>query len=216
MKYAKDNAGTLQYPTASEFPGVPNALTHDSLLRRHGYMPLVGEAEPHEGYNAIPATWHTVTQSETRTEPRQVLVPDIDPETGEKTGEHYEMQDKPVVYDTSYIQIDTWDYIPIPPPEPEPVTYEDYDNALEEYLKEVRCSRGYTSREPELYADSSVERWAQDARDWTAFRDQVMLYGLDKLNEYASTGVPPCTLDEFRAALREIECHWTYADEVPF
>lgn len=215
-QYARDNDDTLQYPTASEFPGVPNALTHDSLLRRHGYMPLVGETEPREGYNTVPATWHTVTQSETRVEPRQVLVPDYDPETHEKTGEHYEMQDTEVVYDTSYIQIDTWDYIPIPPPEPEPVTLDDYNQALEEYLKEVRMARGYDQRDPSEYYNSGVERWAQDAKDWLAFRDQVMLYGLEKLNEYASTGVPPCTLDEFRAALREIECHWTYVDEPPF
>lgn len=211
-QYAIDNDGTLQYPTASEFSGIPNWQTHDAALRRKGYMPLVGEAEPREGYTAAPATWHTVKQSETRIEPRQVLVPDIDPETGEKTGEHYEMQDKPVVYDTSYLQIDTWDYIPIPPPEPEPVTVDDYNAALEDYLKSVRDARGYTDRDPSEYYNSGVERWAQDARNWIAFRDRVMLYGLQVLNEYQRTGEPPMALDAFAAALREIKCEWVYSD----
>ena len=122
MQYAKIVHDALQYPTSPEFPGIPNWWTHDAALRRKGYMPLVGEAEPREGYRAVPATWHVVEQSETRTEPRQVLVPDYDPETGEKTGEHYEMRDVEVTYDTSYIQVDTWDYeeIPVPPPVPEP------------------------------------------------------------------------------------------------
>ena len=213
MKYAKDIDSRLVYPTDEEFRGIPNWWLHDAALRRHNYKPLVGEAEQREGYTAVPATWHVVEQSEKRTEPRQVLVPDIDPETGEQTREHYEMRDEPVVYNTSYIQIDSWSYVPVPPPEPEPATLEDYNRALEEYLKEVRDARGYTDRDPSEYYNSGVPRWAQDARDWVAFRDQVMLYGLAKLNEYASTGVPPCTLDEFRAALREITCTWTYQEE---
>lgn len=123
MQYAKDVNGTLVYPTAEEFRGIPNWMTHDSALRSKGYMPLVGEDE-REGFIAIPATWHKVTQSKTVTEPRQVRVPtyEPDPETGEQkqTGWHEEMQDKDIVYDTSYLQIDTWDYTPIPEPEPEP------------------------------------------------------------------------------------------------
>lgn len=89
----------------------------------------------------------------------------------------------------------------------------DYNDALEGYLKEVRSARGYTDREPSEYHDSGVPRWAQDARDWVAFRDRVMLYGLRILNEYERTGVAPCTLDEFHKGLREIKIEWTYNTE---
>lgn len=122
MIYAKDEAGTLVYPTPEEFSGIPNWQTHDTALRNKKYMPLVGEEEPREGYTAEPGRWHTVEQSETRVEPRQTIVEDweTDPETGEcrKTGEHMEMQDKEIVFDTSYIQVTAWRYIPIPTPEP--------------------------------------------------------------------------------------------------
>ena len=60
MEYAKDNNGVLEYPTDAEFVGVPNWRTHDRLLRMHGYLPLVGEADEREGYAASPKTWQTV------------------------------------------------------------------------------------------------------------------------------------------------------------
>lgn len=60
MKYAKDNNGILKYPTEAEFPGIPNWWQHDYQLRKRCYLPLVGEAEPREGYTAEPSTWHTV------------------------------------------------------------------------------------------------------------------------------------------------------------
>lgn len=122
MAYAKIENDALVYPTPAEFAGIPNWQTHDAAQRKKGYMPLVGEPEPREGYSAEPASWHTVTQSETRTEPRQVVVEDWeeDPETHErrKVGEHTEMRDTEVTFDTSYIQIDTWNYVPVPIPEP--------------------------------------------------------------------------------------------------
>lgn len=120
--WAKIINDALVYASGDEFRGVPNWATHEARCRKAGYLPLVGEAEPREGYTAEPATWHTVEQSETRIEPRQTVVEDweTDPETGErrKTGEHTEMRDTEVVFDTSYIQVDTWNYIPIPIPEP--------------------------------------------------------------------------------------------------
>ncbi len=58
--YALDNNGILKYPTEAEFPGIPNWWQHDYQLRKRGYMPRVGEAEPREGYTAEPATWRTV------------------------------------------------------------------------------------------------------------------------------------------------------------
>lgn len=110
--WVKDNGGTLQYAAASEFKGIPNWQTHEYACRQKGYLPLSGEAEPREGYNAVPATWHKVEQSMTRTEPRQ--------------GGDGQMHDTEITLDRSYIQIDTWDYEPIPVPQPEPVRYSKY------------------------------------------------------------------------------------------
>lgn len=131
ITWAKDNDGTLRYATAAEFKGIPNWQTHEPACRAKGYFPLIGEAEPREGYNAVPATWHIEQRSETHKEPRQVIVEDweTDPETGErrKTGEHTEMQEMDITLDKSFIQVDTWEYTPIPEPEPPDTT--DRDNA---------------------------------------------------------------------------------------
>ena len=81
-----------------------------------------------------------------------------------------------------------------------------YDEAMEAHLDTEKAERGYTKREPSDYANSGVKRYAQDAADWTAHRDAVMLYGLDVLNKAAS-GEPVPTLAEFKANLPVI--HWT-------
>ena len=121
--YAKIIDNALQYPQASEFRGIPHWETNEGAVRRKGYLPLVGTPEPREGYSATPATWHVVEQSTTRTEPRQQTVEDweTDEETGEsrKVGEHTEMVDTEITVDTSYIQIDSFEYTELPPP-PEP------------------------------------------------------------------------------------------------
>lgn len=88
------------------------------------------------------------------------------------------------------------------------VTVADYNRRLESYIAEVRMARGYTDRSPVEYRDSKVPRWAQDAVDWADFMDRVMLYALEKLNAYESTGEPPCTLEEFEEGLRNITCDW--------
>lgn len=88
-------------------------------------------------------------------------------------------------------------------------TVEDYDRALEQHIYDTRVARGYTTREPSYYLQSSVPRWKQDALDWVAFVDQCMLYGLDVQNRYAAGEEVP-TLDEFRNNLPVIT--WTYAD----
>lgn len=65
MRWAKDNNNKLVYPSASEFAGIPNWEYHDYQLRKRGYLPLAGEAEPREGYTAEPSTWHTVGEGAT-------------------------------------------------------------------------------------------------------------------------------------------------------
>lgn len=93
----------------------------------------------------------------------------------------------------------------------EPITHtvNDYDSAMEDYLRQVRSERGYTTREPDDYFGSSNPRWSQDAKDWVAFRDAVMTYGLKVQNEYTATGKAP-TLMEFTAALPKIT--WNYVE----
>lgn len=95
----------------------------------------------------------------------------------------------------------------------EPITYTeaDYDQAMEDYLRSVRSERGYTTREPDDYFGSSNPRWAQDAKDWVAFRDAVMTYALEVINTYAKTGNAP-TLAEFKAGFPKIT--WSYTEEV--
>jgi hypothetical protein len=93
----------------------------------------------------------------------------------------------------------------------EPIVYtvEDYDAAMEDYIREVRIARGYTTREPDDFFGSSNSRWAQDAKDWVAFRDAVMTYALDVINTYSKTGNAP-TLAEFKAGFPKMV--WTYAE----
>lgn len=86
----------------------------------------------------------------------------------------------------------------------------DYDVVMEDYIKEVRCARGYTLREPGFYKDSAVPRWKSDAADWQPFIDAVMLYGLKVQNEYAATGKAP-TIAEFVAGLPKME--WSFKEE---
>ncbi|MBO5681837.1 MAG: hypothetical protein J6T08_09015 [Lentisphaeria bacterium] len=92
-----------------------------------------------------------------------------------------------------------------------PVEMADYDAAMEAHIAAARVSRGYTTREPTEYLGSSVPRWAQDAEDYIAFRDKVMLYGLEVINGYAATGKAP-SLEVFKAGLEMIKCEWSYND----
>lgn len=82
----------------------------------------------------------------------------------------------------------------------------EYDAAMEAHLAAEKAARGYTTREPDVYLNSQVPRWAQDARDWVAHRDAVMLYAIEIMNRVAA-GEPQPTLAEFKAGLPRIE--WT-------
>ena len=93
----------------------------------------------------------------------------------------------------------------------EPIAYTpaDYDQAMEDYLRQVRIARGYTTREPDDYFGSSNPRWVQDAKDWVAFRDAVMTYALNVINTYTKTGNAP-TLAEFKAGFPKMG--WSFND----
>ena len=85
------------------------------------------------------------------------------------------------------------------------VTADDYDRAVEQYLLDTRCARGYTLREPSpTYDNSPNTRWASDAADWKQFFTRVMEYGLAVQNEYAATGKAP-SLEEFKAGLPQMK-----------
>lgn len=89
-------------------------------------------------------------------------------------------------------------------------TIGDFNAALENHLRMERIKRGYDTREPSQYVNSTVERWRQDAEDWIAHVDEVMLYGLQAINAYKKSGEAP-DLGEFRKNLPKIE--WTFAEE---
>jgi len=103
--------------------------------------------------------------------------------------------------------VQQWKFEDAPPP-----TISDFDAAMEAHLTQERCDRGYTTREPDAYLTSSVPRWAQDARDWVAHRDEVMEYALDLINAVQSGQREPPTMAEFKAGLPQIA--WTYEEPV--
>ena len=86
-----------------------------------------------------------------------------------------------------------------------------YDAAMEDHLALERSARGYTTREPDAYLSSANPRWAQDARDWVAHRDAVMVYALELINDVQARTIPQPTLAEFRANLPQIT--WTYQED---
>jgi hypothetical protein len=95
--------------------------------------------------------------------------------------------------------------------EPIVYTYDDYDNAMEDYIRQVAVDRGYTRREPSSYDNDPYPRFAQDAKDFKAFRSAVMLYALPILNKYKNNEEVP-TLAEFKAGFPKMV--WTYQEEV--
>lgn len=89
-------------------------------------------------------------------------------------------------------------------------TEADFNAALEQHLRDERTARGYDEREPSDYKDSGIARWRQDALDWIAHRDAVMMYGLNILNEWKKTKVEP-DYAAFVTGLPKIV--WTIQDE---
>ena len=105
--------------------------------------------------------------------------------------------------DSAWQQAYRFDDIPAP-------TLADFDAAMEEHLRTECEARGYTTREPDAYANSQVPRWKQDAEDWVAHRDAVMLYAQEILNAVQSGQRQPPTMAEFEAGLPQIV--WSYTE----
>ena len=170
-KWVKDNEGTLQYATDTEFEGIPNWSTHEAACRAKGYFPLEGTPEPREGYTASPSAWHVDHRTETHVEPRQVRVDDWeeDPVTHERrvVGWHYEMRDTEITLDKSAIVVDEWAYAPIPVPTPPPKEYSKLR------LYDALVSAGiWTEVKTAIEAAGQWERWelANDlATDYAPF-----------------------------------------------
>ena len=95
----------------------------------------------------------------------------------------------------------------------EPIVYtpDDYDRAMEDYIRQMRIDRGYTLREPSEYKGDPYPRFAQDAEDFILFRSLCMQYVLPILNKYKETGEAP-TMEEFKAGFPK--CEWTYQEEM--
>ena len=94
-------------------------------------------------------------------------------------------------------------YVDAPPP-----ALEEYDAAMEDFLRQEREARGYTTREPDSYLTSQVPRWSQDARDWVNHRDAVMEYALALINAVKRGEREPPTMEEFLGNMPRIQ--WTY------
>ena len=98
-----------------------------------------------------------------------------------------------------------WVVVDVPKP-----ALANFDEAMEDFLVQERSERGYTTREPDAYLSSSNPRWAQDAQDWVAHRDEVMEYALALINAVQSGQREPPTMEEFISGLPTIT--WTYEE----
>jgi hypothetical protein len=199
QEYAKEVGSSLQFATDAEFVGVPNWRTNQAAARRKGYLPVSGEAPQREGYTATPSRWHVVEQSETRIEPRQQTVEDYekDEETGErrKTGEHTEMVDTEITVDTSYIQVDEWQYTENPP-EPEPEPQEDISAQLQQVIELIMyyCEK-YGATEELLSLEeinittlsALIQKYEVTEEDQSAITNKVLLIVLDIMGKLEAT-----------------------------
>ena len=110
----------------------------------------------------------------------------------------YELATNPSKGGSHWVRKYRYDDAPAP-------TVADFDAAMEEHLTVEREARGYTTREPSDYYNSSVPRWAQDARDWIAHRDAVLEYALTIMNAVERGEREPPTMVEFKTGLPVIE-----------
>lgn len=167
----------------------------DELLAKFGYVPLNEEVPPElKDGETLVTTYEYVTED---------IIPR--PLQDRKIKPKGKFRKRKVAIKPVYKVI-------TPPSIPEPVyTYDDYDNAMEDYIRQVRIDRGYTLREPSGYKGDPYPRFAQDAEDFILFRSLCMQYALPILNRYKETGEAP-TMEEFKAGFPK--CAWTYQEEV--
>ena len=86
-------------------------------------------------------------------------------------------------------------------------TVRDYDKILEQHISNTCKQRGYTTRQPSEYINSTVERWKQDALDFIKFRDECMLYGLE-IENMRKNNQKIISLEQFKSDLPKIK--WTF------
>ena len=199
QEYAKEVNNELQYATNADMLGIPNWRSNPQACRRRGFLPLVGEPKQRAGYTATPSRWHVVEQSATRTEPRQQTVEDYetDEETGErrKVGEHTEMVDTEITVDTSYIQVDEWEYAELPPP-PEPEQPEDISAQLQNVISLIMyyCDKYGATEEMLSLEDVNIaaltaliQKYEVTAEDQSAITNQILLIVLDIMGKLNAT-----------------------------
>ena len=199
QEYAKEVNNELQYATNVDMLGIPNWRSNPQACRRRGYLPLVGTPEEREGYSATPSAWHVVEQSATRIEPRQHTVEDYeeDPETHErrKVGEHTEMVDTEITVDTSFIQVDTWEYQELPP-EPEPEQTEDISAQLQQVINLIMfyCDKYGATEEMLSLEDVNIaaltaliQKYEVTPEDQSAITNQILLIVLDIMGKLNAT-----------------------------
>jgi hypothetical protein len=119
-----------------------------------------------------------------------------DPETGEmrKVGEQQVTREVPVTIDTSYLQIDEWEYQENPP-EPEPEPQEDISAQLQQVIQLIMFYCDKYGATDELLAIEDINiaaltaliaKYQVTAEDQSAITNQILLIVLDimgKLNQ---------------------------------
>ena len=122
---------------------------------------------------------------------------ETDEETGEsrKVGEHTEMVDTEITVDTSYIQVDEWEYTELPP-EPEPEQPEDISAQLQQVISLIMfyCDKYGATEEMLSLEDvniaaltSLIAKYEVSAEDQSAITNQILLIVLDIMGKLNAT-----------------------------
>lgn len=208
MTYAKYiSKDKVEYPDYSAYPfkGIPNVNSNDRIHRIYGYLPMAGQHTPPEGYEAVPVEFTLINKTETHKEWRdrdpvtgeQFIVKDYD-EEGHEIGEHVEWREVEITTDISYIQIEKWNDIPIPPPAPiRKCTKYELVTCLQNFypalLETFRVAYSANS-DLQFYWNSVIEL----DRDNEDFKTAVALLGIteEQLDEIFSKIIPITAQEE--------------------
>ena len=199
-QYAKFISETeIEYPQASDFPGVPHWDTHDLALRRKKFVPLENVPEDREGFQTVLDRFSFTEQKKTRVEPRQktVDIMEKDEETGEmkKVGEQTIMEDTEIEFDDSYITVLEYHYEELPPP-PEPEHPVDVSEQLQQVIQLIMhyCDI-YGATEELLGLDeiniesltALIEKYEVTPEDKSLIMTQVLMIVLDLMGKLDET-----------------------------